>query len=66
MSGTPFLNVNNIHVHFVIPEDQKNMTDVVRGEKQYQDVRYIIYILHYNVLLKMYMLMQIYILDLHT
>ena len=26
MSGTPFSNVNNIHVHSMIPEDQKNMT----------------------------------------
>ena len=26
MNGTPFSNVNNIHVHFMIPEDQKNMT----------------------------------------
>jgi len=26
MSRTPFSNVNNIHVHFMIPEDQKNMT----------------------------------------
>ena len=25
MSGTPFSNVNNIHVHSMIPEDQKNM-----------------------------------------
>ena len=23
MSETPFSNVNNIHVHFMIPEDQK-------------------------------------------
>ena len=26
MSGTPFSNVNNIHVHSMIPEDQKNIT----------------------------------------
>jgi len=26
MSGTPFSNVNNIHVHSMIPEDLKNMT----------------------------------------
>jgi len=26
MSGTPFSKVNNIHVHAMIPEDQKNMT----------------------------------------
>ena len=26
MSRTPFSNVNNIHVHSMIPEDQKNMT----------------------------------------
>ena len=26
MSGTPFSNVNNIHVHSMILEDQKNMT----------------------------------------
>ena len=26
MSGTRFSNVNNIHVHSMIPEDQKNMT----------------------------------------
>jgi len=26
MSGNPISNVNNIHVHFMIPEDQKNMT----------------------------------------
>jgi len=26
MSGTPFSNVNNIHVHSMIPKDQKNMT----------------------------------------
>jgi len=26
MSGTPFSNVNNIHVQSMIPEDQKNMT----------------------------------------
>jgi len=26
MSGTPFSNVNNIHVHSMIPEDQKNRT----------------------------------------
>jgi len=26
LSGTPFSNVNNIHVHSMIPEDQKNMT----------------------------------------
>ena len=26
MNGTPFSNVNNIHVHSMIPEDQKNMT----------------------------------------
>jgi len=35
MSGTPFSNVNNIHVHSMIPEDQKNMTTqwcVVRGD----------------------------------
>jgi len=25
-SGTPFSNVNNIHVHSMIPEDQTNMT----------------------------------------
>jgi len=24
MSRTPFSNVNNIHVHSMIPEDQKN------------------------------------------
>jgi len=29
MSGTPFSNVNNIHVHSMIPEDQKNMTTTV-------------------------------------
>ena len=28
MSGTPFSNVNNIHVHSMIPEDQKNMTSI--------------------------------------
>jgi len=27
MSRTPFSNVNNIHVHSMIPEDQKNMTN---------------------------------------
>jgi len=26
MSGTPVSNVNNIHVHSMIPEDQKNIT----------------------------------------
>jgi len=26
MSRTPFSNANNIHVHSMIPEDQKNMT----------------------------------------
>ena len=26
MSGTPFSNVNNIHVHSMIPEDQKQIT----------------------------------------
>ena len=26
MSGTPFSNVNNIHVHSMIPEGQKNIT----------------------------------------
>ena len=26
MNGTPFSNVNNIHVHSMIPDDQKNMT----------------------------------------
>jgi len=26
MSGTPFSNGNNIHVHSMVPEDQKNMT----------------------------------------
>jgi len=26
MSGTPFSNVNNIHVHFMIIEDQKKIT----------------------------------------
>jgi len=26
MSRTPFSNVNNKHVHSMIPEDQKNMT----------------------------------------
>ena len=26
MSRTPFSNVNNIHVHSMIPEDQTNMT----------------------------------------
>jgi len=32
MSGTPFSNVNNIHVHSMIPEDKKNMT--ICGEMQ--------------------------------
>jgi len=26
LSRTPFSNVNNIHVHYMIPEDQENMT----------------------------------------
>jgi len=26
MSGTPISNVNNIHVHSMVPEDQKNMS----------------------------------------
>ena len=26
LSGTPFSNVNNIHVHSMIPEDEKSMT----------------------------------------
>jgi len=26
ISGNEFSNVNNIHVHSMIPEDQKNMT----------------------------------------
>jgi len=25
MSGIPFSNVNDIHAHFMIPEDQKNI-----------------------------------------
>jgi len=34
MSGIPFSNVNNIHVHSMIPEDQKNMTtQVVHNDK---------------------------------
>jgi len=37
MSGTSFSNVNNIHVHSMIPEDQKKYYTMTQKHAEHQD-----------------------------
>jgi len=46
MSGTPCLNVNNIHVHSMIPEEQNNITTQWRSTGQHFTAATEVAILH--------------------